>query len=217
MAASDAVEISYQQWGADFFREAVTAQRILGAVDGLAGKPIDFGPIGVGPGRVAKVTARGAIGQATARDVSDAQVTFVVTLPVDLVFELDLGVDKHTFRAAMEIPLKLTALALEGLRIHVDVAAPQAADVAVRLKADGLRASLMQKVVPIESELKRFVSKYVAKEVERPEIRDARTIDVASKIDRAYGAPAKAEKPVADDLNDELARDMEESFLAEGL
>lgn len=210
-------EISYQQWGVDFFREAVTAQRILGAVEGLAGKPIDFGPIGVGPGKVAKVTARGQIGQADARNISEGQVSYQLTLPVDLTFELDLGVDKHTFRAAMEIPLVLTALAQEGLRIFIQVTPPTPSQVAVRLKAEGLRASLMQRVVPIESELKRFVAKYVAKEVQRPDIAAARSIDVASKIDRAYAAPQKAEHPVAEDLNEELARDMETSFLTDGI
>lgn len=209
-------EITYQQWGVDFFREAVTAQRILGAVEGLAGKPIDFGPIGVGPGKVAKVTARGQIGQADARNITDGQVSYRLTLPVDLTFELDLGVDKHTFRAAMEIPLVLTALAQEGLRIYIEVVPPTPNQVEVRLKAEGLRASLLSKVVPIEGELKRFVAKYVAREVQRPDIAEARSIDVASKIDRAYSSP-KAEKPVAADLNDELARDMEASFLVEGL
>lgn len=208
-----AAEISYQQWGVDFFREAVTAHRILGAVNGLAGKPIDFGPIGVGPGKVAKVRAHGAIGQATARDTTDGQVTFLVTLPVDLTFELDLGVDRHSFRAALEIPLVLTALAQEGLQIHIEVTPPTPDQVAVRLKADGLRASLLSKVANIEGELKRFVAKYVAREVSRPDIEAERTIDVAGRINAAWRQPDDREPRVAADLDEELARDMEQSFL----
>lgn len=212
-----AEEISYQQWGVDFFHEAVSAQRILAAVRGLAGRPIDFGPIGVGPGKLAKVKATGAIGTAAARKLEGEQVRFLLTLPVDLMFELDLGVDKHTFRAAMEIPLLLTAQALPGLRIHVEVTPPSADEVVVRLKAVGLRASVVSKVANVEGELKRFVAKYVAKEVSREDIADARLIDVAGRINGAWATPGEPEEPVEDHLNDELARDMEESFLSEGL
>ena len=59
--------ISYQQWGLDFFAEAVSQDRILGAVNNIAGQPIDFGPMGVGPGKIAKVRAYGEIGAASAR------------------------------------------------------------------------------------------------------------------------------------------------------
>ena len=48
--ADDAEFVSYERWGVDFFVEAVSRDRILGAVNTIAGQPIDFGPIGVGPG-----------------------------------------------------------------------------------------------------------------------------------------------------------------------
>jgi len=83
----------------------------------------------------------------------------------------------------------------------------------VRLKADGLRASLMQRVVPVEDELKRFVAKYVTREIRRDDIRAARTIDVADKINGAWQAPGQSQ--VAEDLNEELEREMGASFLME--
>ena len=55
--------ISYEQWGIDFFPEAISEDRVLGAVDTIAGQPIDFGPIEAGPGRIAKVRAYGEIGE----------------------------------------------------------------------------------------------------------------------------------------------------------
>lgn len=210
-------KISYQQWGVEFFHVAVSTQRILGAVNSLAGQPIDFGPIGVGPGRLAKVKATGAIGQATAKKHDTEQVVYTVTLPVDIDFELDLGVDKHVFHAAMEIPLLLTAHALEGLRIVVEVEGPSSQDVVVRLKAQGLRASVVQKLANVEGELKRFVARYVAKEVARPDIAEARLIDVAGKIGAAWASPGEGTGAAEADLNEHLARDVEAEFLAEGL
>ena len=49
-------QIEYREWG-EFFRTAVTAERVLGGINVLAGRLIDVGPMGVGPGRLVKVTA----------------------------------------------------------------------------------------------------------------------------------------------------------------
>ena len=47
--------IGYGDWGALFFETAVTEERILAGVNAMAGRQINVGPLGVGPGRVAKV------------------------------------------------------------------------------------------------------------------------------------------------------------------
>ena len=90
-AATDGEEpISYEQWGVDFFREAISEERLLGAVNTIAGQPIDFGPMGAGPGRIAKVRAYGEIGAATATRERGDQIGYRVELPVGLTFEVDL-------------------------------------------------------------------------------------------------------------------------------
>jgi len=210
--------VSYQQWGADFFAEAVSEDRILGAVDNIAGQPIDFGPIGVGPGKIAKVRAYGAIGSATATPVEGPEISYRVDLPVDLTFELDLQVETHTFHADLLVPLTLTARAVSGVRVYIDVDAPHTADVQVSVRAEGLRASIMQRVANIEGELRRFVARYVAREVAKPHIAAARLIDVAGAIDRAWAtiSPDAARPAVTEDLNEALEseiRENEETFL----
>jgi hypothetical protein len=210
--------VSYEQWGADFFAEAVTGDRILAAVDNLAGQPIDFGPIGVGPGKIAKVRAYGAIGSATATRADGQEISYRLELPVDLTFELDLQVETHTFHADLLVPLILTARAVGGVRVYIDVVPPRAADVQVQVRAEGLRASIMQRVANVEGELRRFVARYVAREVTKPHIEAARLIDVAAAIDRAWAsiAPESARTAVTDDLNEALEseiRENEETFL----
>jgi hypothetical protein len=214
----EAEVVSYQQWGADFFAEAVSRERVLGAVNGLAGQPIDFGPIGVGPGRIAKVRAHGQIGAADLERLEAEDLTYRVELPVDLTFELDLQVETHTFRARLLVPLVLRARALKGVRIHIEVTPPSAADVQVHVQAEGLRASIVQRVANIEGELRRFVARYVVREISRPHVEAARTIDVAAAIDRAWAhlSPDSARQEVADDFNEALAseiRDNEDTFL----
>lgn len=132
---------TYEQFGRDFFRLAVTPNRILAALDALAGEPISFGPIGVGPGRLARVTAEGVIEQATAAPVEDELVRLLVTLPVSLRFELDLQVERQRFDARLSIPVELTARALADCHVFIDVIPPRGDQISVDLRGQGLRAS----------------------------------------------------------------------------
>ena len=177
--------IAYAEWGERFFRDAVTAERVLAGVNVMAGQDIDVGPMGVGPGRVVKVSARGSIGVAEGERVSEDPAAFSVVLPASLEFSINLGVDVHRFTAELAIPLTLTARATKDLTILIDVTPPRASEVGCELTAKGLRASITQHAANVEGELKRFVSKYVTRELEKPYVLKARTIDVSSAIDRA--------------------------------
>jgi hypothetical protein len=208
--------ISYGEFGEQFFAHAVTEERILAAIGSLAGQPIDVGPIGVGPGRLAKVTAKGAIGEATATPVAGSEVSFRVLLPVSLTFEVHLQVDTHRYAADLMVPLTLVARAAAPLRVVVDVVPPLPNQVTVSLKAEGLRASLLNKVIGIEAELQRFVAKYVKREVAKPNITKARVIDVAGAIGGAYaslssGGSGSASSTITEDLGPALEREIEEN------
>lgn len=202
--------IDYARWGERFFATAVTAERVLNGVNVLSGRPIDVGPLGVGPGRIAKVIARGHIGTATGQRVGSDPVSFHVDLPVALQFSIDLGMDKQNFDADITVPLVITARARADLAIALEVTPPETNQVVVRLKAQGLRASLTSKAANVEGELRRFVAKYVTKELGKPYVRDATVIDVAAAIERAAaGLGPRTESPMADELTDDLPSAME--------
>ena len=207
--------IVYAEWGERFFRTAVSTERVLSGINVLAGQKIDVGPMGVGPGRVVKVTALGEIGTAVGERVSDDPVTFSVLLPASLEFAINLGVDTHRFTAVLSIPLTLTARACEDLAILIDVTPPQASDVGCELKAQGLRASITQYAANVEGELKRFVAKYVTREIEKPYVVKACTIDVSGAIDKAVGnlAPRYGQ---SDELTSDLAGALEAEILEHG-
>lgn len=212
---SPARAVSYRQWGEDFFALAVNEERILGGVNTLAGQPIDFGPMGVGPGRIAKVRAFGRIGEAVAERLPGELISYAVRLPVDLTFELNLQVETHRFHADLVVPLTLTAQALAGLQIYIDVVPPRSSEVQVRLKAEGLRASITSRVAGVEGELRRFVARYVARELDKPHVRRARLVDVSGAIEHAWSSIAP--RPLADaegiaaDLNEELEREIRDN------
>ena len=202
--------IDYASWGERFFATAVTAERVLNGVNVLSGRPIDVGPLGVGPGRIAKVMAKGRIGTATGQRVGSSPVSFHVDLPVTLQFSIDLGMDKQNFDADITVPLVITAHGRADLAIALEVTPPETNQVVVRLKAQGLRASLMNKAANVEGELRRFVAKYVAKELDKPYVRDATVIDVGAAIERAAARLGpREESPIAAELTDDLPAAME--------
>lgn len=180
--------IAYEEFGARFFRHAVTAERIVAGLRGLAGERIEFGPIGAGPGKMAKVSAEGEFGTPAAERVGGELVAFRLSIPVELDLLIDLGVDRHKFHAAIEVGLDLAARAADPLRIVIDVKPPTASDVTVNVEASGLRASVLQRVAGVDEEIRRFVARYVARELDKPHIVAARDIDVAARIDGAWRA-----------------------------
>ena len=188
-------EITYQEWGIDFFLEAISEERVLGAVNTIAGQPIDFGPMSAGPGGIAKVRAYGDIGRAIATRLRGDRIAYRVLLPVDLTFEVDLQVEKQQFEAELLVPLTLTAVARSGLRIFIEATPPTASEVQVELQAKGLRASVLQRVAEVEGELRRFVARYVAPSwTSRTSARPA-IIDVSRAIDQAWASIAPRPRP----------------------
>ncbi len=51
-------EMTYEQFGRRFFEVAVTEERVGGAIASIAGQEFEMGPMGQGPGKIAKVTAK---------------------------------------------------------------------------------------------------------------------------------------------------------------
>ena len=210
---SEAEYVSYETWGAAFFRAAVTADRIASGVAALSGQPIDFGPIGVGPAKIARISATGTIGQAEVSPMPGEALAYRVQIPVTLDFELGLPDGTHRFHGDLVVPLVLTARALAGVRIFIEVTPPHAREVVAHVRAEGLRASFVQRIANVEVELRRFVAKYVAREMAKPEVAKARLIDVSASVDRAWSsiAPKTAGgSGVTADLNDALESEIRE-------
>ena len=218
-AAPEPRYLTYQEFGLAFFDQAVTRERVVAAVGLLAGQPIEVGPLGIGPGKFAQIRASGSIRTARATTIVSDQVSFRLVFPVDITLEIDLAVDVHRFQAHLDVPVVMTARAAAPLSVILDVVPPQPSDVAVTLRSEGLRASMLNRVVGIEGELQRFVARYVAQEVDKPAIRELRTIDVAAAIDKAIasiGVSPTERGVVAADLQDAIAveiRDNEEQII----
>ncbi|MES1940561.1 hypothetical protein T5B8_09966 [Salinisphaera sp. T5B8] len=177
-------DYSYEAFGRDFFEHAVTVERVEQALSNLTGNAVDFGPRNVGPGGLARIQAEGNIGEPSVMRREGELIEFALMIPIDLDLTVRLAGHDHRFETELRAHLKLTARAQAPLHIFIDIPAPGEKDIDVELNARGLRASVLDVVADVEGELKRYVVRYVAKQIDKPEIRRMREIDVRRRLEK---------------------------------
>ena len=178
--------ISYDEFGMRFMNLVLHRDRVMESINRVLGDEIHLGPIGAGPGRkVAKVTANGTFGTAYGEALTDV-VGYRVNLPVHVDFDLDLGVDMLRFSAEVLLPLRLTMELVEPLTILWHITPPHPDDVVMTVESDSRRATVLQKVVGLDDELRRFIVRFVDRELEKPHVLKAMRIDLVTLIDNAW-------------------------------
>jgi hypothetical protein len=178
--------IGYDEFGMRFMDLVLHRDRVMESVNRVLGEDFQLGPIGAGPGRrVAKVTASGTFGKAYGEALPDV-VGYEVNLPVSVAFHLDLGVDMMRFDAEVLLPLRLTMELVEPLTILWHIAPPHPDDVAIDVTSDNRRAAVLQKLTGLDGELRRFVVRFVERELDKPHVRKAMRIDLVTLIDNAW-------------------------------
>ncbi|MFC9436865.1 hypothetical protein [Nocardia sp. NPDC057030] len=178
--------ISYEDFGRRFLEYAATEERILGAFSQLTGAAFDFGPIGVGPGRLAKASAQVQLGQAVVRRDVDEVISFALKIPLSVDMLIDLALDKHRFEVDGHIHVHLIVRTAEPLRVIIDIATPRSSDVRINVATDTIRGNLLRVFASVDQEIRRFVARYIAKEIDKPHIAAARDINVAERLDAAW-------------------------------
>ncbi len=180
-------EISYEEFGATYIRRVLHKERILNMINELLGPQIQLGPIGAGPGRkAATVSARGTFRECKGEEIPGDLLSYRVFLPISVVFDVDLRVDKHRFTADVVVPIILTVHTIAPLRVRIDITVPSDDEVALTLQSDTRRGAVLQKLAGLESELRRFLVKVVRTELAKPYVRRATDFDMAALIDDAW-------------------------------
>lgn len=178
--------VTYEQWGRNFFEVAVTEERIAAAFAAIAGDEFELGPMGQGPGRIAKVTAKVKIGEPKAlRHVGDT-LTFDIRIPLEIDLLVDLWLDKQRFRVAGEVALRAIARAAEPLALIIDVAKPRPTDISVHVSTKTIRGEILRIIGGVDGEIRRFTAAHVATQIDAPESRQAQVINVAEMIDSTW-------------------------------
>ena len=178
--------IGYDEFGMRFMNLVLHRDRVMQSVNRVLGVSFALGPIGAGPGRkVAKVTASGTFGAAYGEALTDV-VGYLVNLPVSVTFDLDVGVDVMRFEAEVLLPLRLTMELVEPLTILWHIAPPLPDEVEIDVQTDNRRSAVVQRLTGLDAELRRFIVRFVERELEKPHVRKAMRIDVVTLIDNAW-------------------------------
>lgn len=188
-AMGDAADtaLSYEQFGEAFLRRVLHTDRVLGSIDRILGPDFQLGPIGAGPGRrIAKLTASGRFLPTTGEPLPGREVAYRVLLPVSVDFDLDLRVDTHHFHADVLVPLHVRLRLVEPLTIVWDITPPAESDLRIEITGDRRRETALQKLAGLDGELRRFLLRFVDRELEKPHVLRARRIPVAEVIDGAW-------------------------------
>lgn len=179
--------MAYEAFGERFLRDVLHLERILQSVDRILGDDLRLGPIGAGPGRkVATLTVAGTFMPSYGEALPGPMVAYKVTVPVDVTFEVDLHIDVHRFHAEVLVPLGIVLRLEEPLTVVWDLIEPQEDELVVTIKSDARRSAMLQKMAGLDAELRRFLLRFVQKELDKPHVRKARRINIAEVIDGAW-------------------------------
>lgn len=178
--------MTYEEFGRKFFEIAVTEERVGGAIAAIAGDAFEMGPMGQGPGKIAKVSAKVRIQDPrVTRQVGDL-ITFSIRIPLEIELVVDLRIDKPKFMVYGEIALRATARAAGPLLLILDFEKPRPADIAIHVTSKSLRAEVVRIIGGVDAEIRRFIAAHVSGEIDSPESQKAKVIDVADSIDGAW-------------------------------
>lgn len=179
-------EMTYEEFGRAFFEVAVTEQRVGDAIADIAGEGFEMGPIGQGPGKLAKVTANVNIKKPRVSRQLGELITFSIRIPLEIDMIVDLRIDRPRFMVFGEIALHATARAATPLLLIIDVEKPRPSDIAIHVRSKSLRAEVVRIVGGVDAEIKRFIAAHVAGEIDSPASAEAKIIDVADRLDAAW-------------------------------
>jgi len=178
--------MTYEEFGRKFFEIAVTEDRVGGAIGAIAGSSFEMGPMGQGPGKIAKVSAKVRIlDPRVSRQVGET-ITFAIRIPLEVNMVVDLRIDKPKFMVFGEIALRATARAAEPLLLVIDVEKPRASDISIHVTSKSLRGEVLRVVAGVDAEIRRFIAAHVAGEIDSPASKKAKIIDVADRLDAAW-------------------------------
>ncbi|GAS89576.1 hypothetical protein [Mycolicibacterium brisbanense] len=178
--------ITYEEFGRRFFEIAVSEERVGDAIGAIAGSEFEMGPIGQGPGKIAKVSARVKIQKPrVTRNVGET-ITFSIRIPLEIDMVIDLRIDRPQFMVFGEIALRATALAAEPLLLILDVKKPRPSDISIHVTSKSLRAEVLRIMAGVDAEIKRFIAAHVAGEIDSPGSEKAKVIDIGTEIQSAW-------------------------------
>ncbi|CAM3327831.1 hypothetical protein NODU109028_11845 [Nocardioides dubius] len=177
----------FSRFGPDFMRLILHKDRVTQSIDRVLGDTFALGPIGAGPGRkLAKATATGTYKPSYGHPLEGDVPGYQIFVPVSVVFDLHLSVDSMRFLADVVLPLTVTMHLEDPLTIVWDIRPPTEQEIHLQVSTEKVRSAVLQRVSGLDGELRRFIMRFVARELEKPHVQRARRIPLVELIDAAW-------------------------------
>ncbi|MGW0245243.1 hypothetical protein ACWDYH_01235 [Nocardia goodfellowii] len=173
--------IDYAEFGERFVAQAVTRDRIVAAVAGMAGRGMSIGPYSLGPAGLAGFVAEGKVGEPVVSR-QDPHVIYQVTVPLSLAVKVLLGGQKLRLTAVVDIDLALHARTAAPVLIVIDIPPVTADDVSIVLRAQAIAASWEWLLGPLAGVVQNEVAKRVNAILSEPQARRGRVFDVEAIV-----------------------------------
>lgn len=179
--------LPYDDFGAAFLSRVLNLRRVTESIDRILGPTFELGPIGAGPGRkFARLTASGQFLPSEGEPLAGTEVGYRVFIHVAVTFDIDLRLDSHRFHADIVVPLEVRLRLIEPLTIVWDLSTPDADQLEIQLVGDKRRATALQKLSGLDSEMRRFMLRFIDRELHKPHVQKARFIPIDKVIDEAW-------------------------------
>lgn len=200
----------------EFARQLIAAaaspERVAAAAATVIENPMAVGPMRVGPGGIARASAICYIGEIHGRAATGSDWDVVLELPVRVGATVLVRPQRFKFFLEIDVEARLRFLPTTGFTVTVEVDRIRDSDVTIKVDAQHLPAKLVALGYSIEKEVVRRAIEHANEYLERADVRDVLTVDLAEVIDRAWqlgavlplseGAPAAPEEFDAPDLDD---------------
>lgn len=205
--------VPLEEFARQLFASAASPERVAAAAAGVIENPMAVGPMRVGPGGIARASAICYIGEIRGRAASDDTWDIVLQLPVRVGATVLVRPQRFKFFLEIDVEARLRFVPTSGFTVTTEVDHIRDSDVTIKVDALHLPAKLVALGYSIEKEVVRRAIEHANEYLERPEIREVLTVDVAEVIDRAWdlgavlplseGAPVAPEEFDAPELDDD--------------
>ena len=177
--------ISYERFGVNFVRHAVTAERIKASITGLTADEIVSGPSPAGPGGIATAKSVGRIGEVRVVPEPGDLLRFKAVLPIEMDLDIKLGPVSNRYKGLIEVPVLMTVQITEPLTIVIEVNQVHGNDIQADIRPTNVGADLLSRVGNIEGEVRAEVARLVNDQMNTEKARESRIFDIAELIESA--------------------------------
>jgi hypothetical protein len=185
---ADDNHITFDEFGRNFMREVVTADRVGTTIASVVGERIEVGPMAAGPRDAARASLRGKLAGVDVSPAGEDEATlrFTAVVRIDFTLAVTAPVINKRYRGSLTVPLRLVVYTASPLRLVIDVEAPSPPDIGVELESGDRSGRLIQILGNIDGEVRVRAAAEVARRVEAPEARRHREIDVLAMVDDVW-------------------------------